>query len=77
MAQGNGNRVRAKLLARLTGGTRLLFVNRAGFKVADKPLAALARELAQGAVVVLEERPLFDAALEAVEARREAVRAAR
>lgn len=77
MAQGNGKRVRAKLLAQFAGGTRLLFVNRAGFKVADKPLAALARELAQGAAVVLEARPLFDTALAAVEARRELVPAAR
>ncbi|MGD8429281.1 MAG: DUF1631 domain-containing protein [Ectothiorhodospiraceae bacterium] len=58
--------VRAKLSARLNGGKRFIFVNRAGFKLADKPITTLVEELRDGRVVVLDDNMLFDRALENV-----------
>lgn len=61
-----GNCVRAKLSARLNGGRRLIFVNRAGFKLADKILEDMADDLVAGRAVMLDDNMLFDRALEAV-----------
>lgn len=60
--------LRAKLSARIRddGGERLLFVNRSGVKVAEKDIEELARALRQGQLVLLDDRLLFDRALEAV-----------
>jgi len=62
----NGSKVRAKLSARLSGGRRLIFVNRAGFKMADKSLDDAARELQRGTMQILDDNLLFDKALETV-----------
>ncbi|MDN5871571.1 MAG: DUF1631 domain-containing protein [Nitrococcus sp.] len=61
-----GRQLRAKLSARLNGGRRLIFVNRAGFKLADKKLEEMAEELSSGRAVILDHNMLFDKALEQV-----------
>jgi len=61
-----GNCVRAKLSARLNGGRRLIFVNRAGFKLADRILEDMADDLCAGRAVILDDNLLFDKALETV-----------
>lgn len=58
--------IRAKLSARLNGGRRLIFVNRAGFKLADKTIAEMAGELSSGRAFILDHNMLFDKALEQV-----------
>lgn len=75
--QGNNSRVRAKLSARLAGGRRLIFVNRAGFKMADKRLEELAADLRSGTVQILDDNLLFDKALETVVANLRDLRAGR
>ncbi|MDN5848147.1 MAG: DUF1631 domain-containing protein [Nitrococcus sp.] len=63
---GAGRQLRAKLSARLNAGRRLIFVNRAGFKLADKKLEEMAEELSSGRAVILDHNMLFDKALEQV-----------
>ncbi len=58
--------IRAKLSARLSGGDRLVFVNRAGFKLADRRRDEMARALQQKRVILLDDDMLFDKALESV-----------
>ncbi len=58
--------VRAKLSARLNGGQRYVFVNRAGFRVAEYSAEDLARALREGDVMELAEVVAFDHALERV-----------
>lgn len=65
-SHASGNTVRAKLSARLRGGERMIFVNRAGFKLADKALNDLAEDLRRGRAVILDDNLLFDKALETV-----------
>lgn len=62
----SGGTMRAKLSARLAGGRRLIFVNRAGFKMADKTLLDTARALREGKAQILDDNLLFDKALETV-----------
>ncbi len=64
--QDSGKHLRAKLSARLADGDRLIFVNRAGFKLADRRRDELAHALRREAVVVLDDNMLFDKALEKV-----------
>ncbi|MCH8506634.1 MAG: DUF1631 domain-containing protein, partial [Ectothiorhodospiraceae bacterium] len=64
--QDNGKAIRAKLSARLADGDRLIFVNRAGFKLADRRRDELADALRRGKVVLLDDNLLFDKALETV-----------
>ncbi len=64
--QDNGKAIRAKLSARLAAGDRLIFVNRAGFKLADRRRDELADALRRGKVVLLDDNLLFDKALETV-----------
>lgn len=61
-----GRQLRAKLSARLNGGRRLIFVNRAGFKLADKQTEEVAEELSNGRTFILDHNMLFDKALEQV-----------
>lgn len=61
-----GRQLRAKLSARLNGGRRLIFVNRAGFKLADKKTEEVAEELSSGRTFILDHNMLFDKALEQV-----------
>ncbi len=58
--------MRAKLSARLAEGNRLIFVNRAGFKLADKRAEQVASELDAGVASILDANQLFDKALESV-----------
>ncbi|HET8701539.1 MAG TPA: DUF1631 family protein, partial [Nitrococcus sp.] len=58
--------LRAKLSARLNGGRRMIFVNRAGFKLADKKTQEVAEELSSGRAFILDHNMLFDKALEQV-----------
>lgn len=60
------HQLRAKLSARLNRGYRLIFVNRAGFKLADKQTEAVAEELSTGQAFILDHNMLFDKALEQV-----------
>ncbi|WP_181919301.1 DUF1631 family protein [Alkalilimnicola ehrlichii] len=62
----NGSRVRAKLSAKLNEGERLIFVNRAGFKMADRTLPEMAADLETERAFILDDNMLFDKALEAV-----------
>ena len=64
--QGSGKPIRAKLSARLANGDRLIFVNRAGFKLADRRRDELASGLKRGRVIMLDDNLLFDKALESV-----------
>lgn len=64
--QDSGQSIRAKLSARLNGGDRLIFVNRAGFKLADRRRDEMARALSKKQLIVLDDNMLFDKALEAV-----------
>ncbi|MEX0731592.1 MAG: DUF1631 domain-containing protein [Aquisalimonadaceae bacterium] len=64
--QDSGKSIRAKLSARLNGGDRLIFVNRAGFKLADRRRDEMTKALSQKRLVVLDDNMLFDKALEAV-----------
>ncbi len=60
----SGERAKLSWISPISG--KYLFVNRRGLKVADKTVAQLARELADGSAIVLEELPLFDRALDAI-----------
>ncbi len=64
--QGEGKAIRARLSMRLSEGDRLIFVNRAGFKLAERRRDELAEALRGGQVVILDHGELFDRALEAV-----------
>ncbi len=64
--QESGKPIRAKLSARLADGDRLIFVNRAGFKLADRRREELAHSLKRGRVILLDDNLLFDKALESV-----------
>ncbi|GBE47436.1 hypothetical protein BMS3Bbin12_00596 [bacterium BMS3Bbin12] len=61
-----GASVHAKLSARIERTGKFIFVNRAGFKVAEKSLHGLAMEMRRGTADILDEGLLFDKALEAV-----------
>jgi hypothetical protein len=61
-----GTRERAKLswISPISG--KYLFVNRRGLKVADRTAVQLATELHDQKLMILEEVPLFDRALDAI-----------
>jgi hypothetical protein len=71
-----GAKERAKLSWISPISSKYLFVNRKGLKVSDKTVFALAAEIRRGQVVVLEEVPLFDRALDAIVERLKAAHAA-
>ncbi|HET8554088.1 MAG TPA: DUF1631 domain-containing protein [Rhodanobacteraceae bacterium] len=62
--KASGERAKLSWISPISG--KYLFVNRRGLKVADKTVTELARELADGSAIVLEELPLFDRALDAI-----------
>ncbi len=64
--QGDNEKIRAKLSARLRNGERLIFVNRSGFKMAEKSSEQLAHEIEIGLTTILNDSLLFDRALESV-----------
>lgn len=73
--QSNDSRVRAKLSARLNDGHQLIFVNRSGFKMAERSAPELAQDLQDGKAVILDDNQLFDKALETVVANLRSLRA--
>ncbi len=64
--QDDNEKIRAKLSARLRNGERLIFVNRSGFKMAEKSSEQLAYEIKAGLSTILNDSLLFDRALESV-----------
>ncbi len=62
----DGQLLRAKLSWKSPITGKYLFVDNKGIKIADKPIADLAQELANGDVVALETVPLFDRALSSI-----------
>ncbi|PWG65126.1 DUF1631 domain-containing protein [Sediminicurvatus halobius] len=66
LRDGEGRELRAKLSARLNRGRRFIFVNRAGFKLADREAEPLAEDYVGGRVIILDDDTLFDRALESV-----------
>ena len=64
--QPNGEPLRAKLTAILEEGQRFIFVNRRGMKVTEKDRAELALDMLNGRVLIVDERQLFERALERV-----------
>jgi len=66
LRDGEGRELRAKLSARLNRGRRFIFVNRAGFKLADREAEPLAEDFVGGRVAILDDDTLFDRALESV-----------
>ncbi|MEM9532342.1 MAG: DUF1631 domain-containing protein [Pseudomonadota bacterium] len=65
-AAEEGPHLRAKLSWKSPITGNYLFVDNKGIKVADKPVAELANDLAAGNAVALETVPLFDRALTAI-----------
>ena len=62
----DGQRTRCKLAAIVQPGSKYIFVNRRGMKVAERNRMALAVELKRKTIVILDESQVFDRALEAV-----------
>jgi hypothetical protein len=61
-----GERTRCKVAAIVQPGNRYIFVNRRGMKVRELTRMALAVEIENGTLTVLDESQVFDRALEAV-----------
>ncbi len=70
----DGGEQRAKLSWKSPITGNYLFVDQKGIKLADKPVAELAQELASGEAIALETVPLFDRALDAIAQRLEETR---
>ena len=66
MAGDDGQKSRSKLAAIVQPGSKYIFVNRRGMKVAERNRMALAVELKRKSIVILDESQVFDRALEAV-----------
>jgi hypothetical protein len=62
----DGQKTRCKLAAIVQPGSKYIFVNRRGMKVAERNRMALAVELKRKSIVILDESQVFDRALEAV-----------
>jgi hypothetical protein len=62
----NGQKMRCKLAAIVQPGSKYIFVNRRGMKVAERTRMALAVELKRKSLLILDESQVFDRALEAV-----------
>ncbi|MFU8816155.1 MAG: DUF1631 family protein, partial [Pseudomonadales bacterium] len=58
--------MRCKLATVLEPGSRYVFVNRRGMKVAEETRPGLARALQDGKLAILNDTQVFDRALEAV-----------
>ena len=66
MVNDDDQRMRCKLAAIVQPGSKYIFVNRRGMKVAERTRMALAVELKRKSIVILDESQVFDRALEAV-----------
>ena len=64
--QENNEKLRCKLATIVEPGSRHIFVNRRGMKVAEKTRMGLAVELKRGSLTILAESQVFDRALQAV-----------
>ena len=62
----DGQKMRCKLAAIVQPGSKYIFVNRRGMKVAERTRMALAVELKRKSITILDESQVFDRALEAV-----------
>jgi hypothetical protein len=62
----DGQKMRCKLAAIVQPGSKYIFVNRRGMKVAERNRMALAVELKRKTIAILDESQVFDRALEAV-----------
>jgi len=66
MTHDDGQKMRCKLAAIVQPGSKYIFVNRRGMKVAERSRMALAIELKRKSITILDESQVFDRALEAV-----------
>ncbi len=66
MTHEDGQKMRCKLAAIVQPGSKYIFVNRRGMKVAERNRMALAVELKRKTITILDESQVFDRALEAV-----------
>jgi uncharacterized membrane protein YgcG len=66
MANDDGQKTRCKVAAIVQPGSKYIFVNRRGMKVAERTRMALAVELKRKSITILDESQVFDRALEAV-----------
>ncbi len=62
----DNERVRCKLATILSDGSRFIFVNRKGMKVAERSRTELGQELLDAKATLLDETEIFDKALQAV-----------
>jgi hypothetical protein len=62
----DAQKMRCKLAAIVQPGSKYIFVNRRGMKVAERSRMALAVELKRKSITILDESQVFDRALEAV-----------
>ena len=62
----DNQKTRCKLAAIVQPGSKYIFVNRRGMKVAERNRMALAVELKRKTIVILDESQVFDRALESV-----------
>ena len=66
LQENEGFRLRCKLISIVEPHGRYIFVNRTGMKVLEKSRSDLIAQLRSGAVLLLDDRLLFDRALESV-----------
>ena len=66
MIHKDDQKMRCKVAAIVQPGSKYIFVNRRGLKVAERTRMALAVELKRKSIVILDESQVFERALEAV-----------
>ena len=66
LCNSDDERIRCKLATILSDGSRYIFVNRKGMKVAERSRAEIARELMDAKTTLLDDTEIFDKALQAV-----------
>ncbi len=66
MIHKDDQKIRCKVAAIVQPGSKYIFVNRRGLKVAERTRMALAVELKRKSIVILDESQVFERALEAV-----------
>jgi len=64
--ESTNSQLRCKLVANIKTLEKLIFVNKAGAKVAERKVVELAREFNDGAAKVINDNTMFDQALENV-----------
>lgn len=66
LCNSDNERIRCKLATILSDGSRYIFVNRKGMKVAERSRAELAQQLMDANTTLLDDAEIFDKALQAV-----------